>query len=189
MEVKDIFSSMPEFETDRLLLRKLTLEDAEDIFSYASNDEVTKYVTWNTHKTLDDSIDYVKFALGQYENESLAPWGIELKETGKIIGTIDFVSRQTAHNTAEIGYAMSQDYWGKGIMTEAAKALVEFGFNKMELARIQAKCFVENIGSQRVMEKIGMSYEGTLRKSFFFKDKQWDLKVYSIVREDFDNGK
>lgn len=99
-----------------------------------------------------------------------------------MIGTIDFVWWKQVHRSAEIGYILSPDYWGKGLAAEAANELIKFGFNKMDLVRIQAKCFAEHIASQRVMEKAGMNYEGTLRKELFIKEKHRDIKLYSIVR-------
>jgi ribosomal-protein-alanine N-acetyltransferase len=185
MEIEKIYGDLPVLETERLILRKITLEDVEDMYSYASNEEVSKYVTWNTHRTLSDTKEFVEFVLNQYENKKVAPWGIEYKENGKFIGTIDFVWWQPNHKSAEIGYVISKDYWGKGITTEAAKEVIKFGFEKMDLVRIQARCFVENIGSQRVMEKVGMSFEGIIRKGIFVKGKHRDLKVYSILKEEF----
>lgn len=185
MDIEKIYGDLPTLETDRLILRKITGEDVEDMFSYGSNDEVSKYVSWDTHRTLEDTKEFIDFVLGQYKNKKTAPWGIEYKENGKLIGTIEYIGWQPRHNSAEIGYVLHQEYWGKGITTEAAKELLAFGFNKMELVRVQARCFTENIGSQRVMEKIGMSYEGTTRKGMFIKGKHRDLKVYSILVEEF----
>ncbi|WP_042220839.1 GNAT family N-acetyltransferase [Oceanobacillus manasiensis] len=185
MEIEDIFSNLPTLETERLLLRKVTLNDMEDIYSYGSNQEVSKYVTWETHRTLSDTKAYVDFVLSRYENKSIAPWGIEYKENGKFIGTIDFVTWQTRHRAAEIGYVISSDYWGKGNATEAANEVIKFGFQNMDLVRIQAKCFNENVGSARVMEKTGMTYEGTLRKGMVVKGEHQDLKMYSILKEEF----
>ena len=185
MEIEKVFGNLPTLETERLILRKITLEDVEDMYSYGSNEDVSKYVTWETHNTLSDTKGFVEFVLTQYENKKVSPWGIEYKENGKFIGTIDFVSWQVKHNVAEIGYVLSQDYWGKGIVTEAANEVIKFGFNNMDLVRIQAKCFVENIGSARVMEKAGMSFEGIIRKGMFVKGKHQDVKMYSILKEEF----
>ncbi|WP_064091654.1 GNAT family N-acetyltransferase [Rossellomorea aquimaris] len=185
MDIETIFGNLPTLETERLILRKITVEDVEDMFSYGSNEEVSKYVTWDTHKTISDTKEFVDFVLTRYENNQVAPWGIVYKENGKLIGTIDFISWQVKDNSAEIGYVISQDYWGKGITTEAAHEVIKFGFHHMDLVRVQARCFVENIGSSRVMEKIGMSYEGILRKTAFIKGKHRDLKMYSILREEF----
>lgn len=186
MKVQDIYKEIPSFETERIILRKITMDDLEDMFEYGSDEEVSKYVTWDRHKTTNDTKEFIEFVLGRYENGELAPWGIELKENGKIIGTVDFVSWLPHHNNAEIGYVLSKPYWGKGITTEAANELIRFGFEKMDLVRIQARCFMENRGSERVMEKLGMTYEGVIRKGMFTKGEHRDLKLYSLLKEEFD---
>ena len=185
MEIEQIYGDLPALETDRLLLRKITIEDLEGMYSYASNQVVAKYVTWNAHQFISDTKEFVEFVLSQYENRKIAPWGIEYKETGNFIGTIDFVSWLPHHNTAEIGYVIHPHYWGRGITTEAAKRVISFGFEKMDLVRIQARCLIENIGSARVMEKSGMTFEGILRKAIFIKEQHQDLKMYSIIKEEF----
>lgn len=184
MEVEEIYSALPRLETDRLILRKLTLEDADDMFFYCSNEAVSEYVTWDTHQTLSDTDKFIRFVLDKYEKHQVAPWGIEYKGNGRFIGTIDFISWQPNQKIAEIGYVLSQDYWGQGLMTEAAREVIKFGFEHMNLVRIQARCFVENIGSARVMEKAGMSFEGIIRKGLFIKGKHRDGKLYSIVKEE-----
>lgn len=185
MEISHIYCNLPTLETDRLILRKVTLEDAEDIFYYGKREEVTKYVTWGTHKTLADTEEFINFILNKYNNNEVAPWGIECKESGRLIGTIDFVWWEPNKQIAEIGYAISKDCWGKGLTTEAAMEVIKFGFEKMNLTRIQAKCMVENIGSARVMEKIGMSFEGIMRKGLFAKGKHQDIRMYSILKEEY----
>lgn len=184
MKIDDIYRDLPRLESERLILRKVTMADAEDLFYYASNKEVAKYVTWNAHRTLSETRQFIDFILNLYESSQVAPWGIELKETGKLIGTIDFVWWKPHHKAAEIGYAISHDYWGKGITTEAAKEIIKFGFEKMDLVRIQARCFVDNFGSERVMEKAGMTFEGINRKAIFVKGKHHDVKMYAIIRID-----
>ncbi len=119
---------------------------------------------WDTHRSREDTKKFIAYALQQYEDHDLAPWGIEYKKNGKLIGTIDYVSWKPFHHRAEIGYVLSPDYWGQGIMTEAGNRVLAFGFEKMDLVRIYARCIVENTASARVMEKLGMSFEGILRK-------------------------
>ncbi|MCM3733624.1 GNAT family N-acetyltransferase [Fictibacillus nanhaiensis] len=155
------------------------------MFEYGSDEDVSRYVTWDTHKTTNDTKDFIEFVLSNYEKCEVAPWGIELKETGKLIGTVDFVSWSPHHNNAEIGYVLSRAYWGMGITTEAANELIRFGFDHMELVRIQSRCFIKNTGSERVMEKLGMTFEGIVRKGMFAKGKHQDLKLYSILKEEF----
>jgi len=184
VRIEDIYRNLPLLETDRLVLRKLKRDDVLDLFSYASRSEVSKYVTWDAHRSVRDSKNFINFVLGQYREHRIAPWGIEDKKTRKLIGTVGFVWWKPEEGTAEIGYALSPEYWGKGIMTEAAKKLIAFGFERMYLIRIQARCFAENIASARVMEKSGMTYEGTLRKAVYRKGKHWDIKIYSILREE-----
>ncbi|WP_249870363.1 GNAT family N-acetyltransferase [Oceanobacillus saliphilus] len=187
MKVEDIFGDLPTLETDRLILRKIKKHDIEDMYLYGSNEEVAKYVTWDAHKSLSDTEAFMNYALAKYKNKDVAPWAIQYKENGKMIGTIDFIWWKPKHYSAEIGYVISQDYWGMGICTEAAKEMIKFGFEKMNLVRIQAKCMLENIGSEKVMEKIGMVYEGTLRKEMVIKQQHQDLKVYSILLEEFED--
>lgn len=185
MNIEKIYGDLPTLETERLILRKVTKEDIEDMYLYGSDEEVSKYVTWNTHETIADTKGFVEFVLNKYENKQVSPWGIEYKENGKFIGTIDFVWWQPNHKIAEIGYVISKDYWGKGLTTEVAKELVKFGFEEMDLVRVQARCDVENIASARVMEKAGMTLEGIIRKGIFVKGEHRDLKMYSILKEEF----
>ncbi|WP_276540977.1 GNAT family N-acetyltransferase [Salipaludibacillus agaradhaerens] len=184
VSIKEIYTDLPTLTTDRLMLRKITEEDAEDMFYYASDEEVSRYVTWDTHPSLKETKAFIDHILIKYENNELAPWGIVLKETNKLIGTIDFVTWTPAHRVAEIGYALSRKYWGDGIMTEAMKAVVKFGFQSMDLMRIEAKCFDINRGSARVMEKVGMRYEGTMRQAMIVKGKPRNLLLYAILKDD-----
>ncbi|ESU33738.1 hypothetical protein G3A_04510 [Bacillus sp. 17376] len=184
MRIEDIYENLPQLETERLILRKIRREDIDDIHIYASNPEVSKYVFWEAHETRAATEEYVKRILSLYKERKIAPWGIHYKEDNKLIGTVDFVSWQPQHKTAEIGYALSMEYWGRGIATEAAKELIRYGMNEMELVRIQAKALVTNKGSERVMEKAGMKFEGILRKFIYFKGVHHDVKMYSIIKED-----
>jgi ribosomal-protein-alanine N-acetyltransferase len=184
MNREDVFSNFPTLETERLILRKLCLEDAKDVFEYASDPEVAKYVSWEPHKSIEDSINLIKFTHEYYERKEGIIWGIVYKENNKVIGTCD-ISPVTKHFRAEIAYALSRDYWGKGLMTEAVKEVIRFGFERMNLNRIQAMCIPENIGSYRVMEKVGMKYEGVIREYMYIKGKFQDLKLYSILRIEY----
>ncbi|MBO0992805.1 GNAT family N-acetyltransferase [Bacillus sp. SD088] len=189
MGITKILAELPTLETERLVLRKIRTEDLGDMHIYGSNDEVSKHVSWNTHQSLSDTKAFLDNILEQYKKNKIAFWGIELKENRKLVGTINYVTISLKHKKAEIGYILSQEFWGKGIMTEATKEIIKFGFEKMNLVRIEAKCIVENTGSQRVMEKAGMIFEGTIRKGMFTKGKHRDLKSYSILEEEFSRKK
>lgn len=185
MVIDKIYSDFPILETKRLKLRKITLDDVEDMYSYCSNEEVPKYASWNAHNSLEETKETIERVINQWENKKLVHWGIEYKENRKLIGTIEFVTLDTQHKVAEIGYAVSQEYWGKGIATEAANEVIKFGFNNINLVRIQARCYLENIGSARVMEKAKMSFEGVIRKGLYVKGKHQDLKMYSILSDEY----
>ncbi|MGE7672343.1 GNAT family N-acetyltransferase [Lysinibacillus sp. NPDC094403] len=175
--------TIPVLKTARLTLRPISLNDLEAMFNYASSENVARYVTWEPHKSLDDTKEFVELILNGYSQGKHLFWGIEYEQ--KLIGTIDFVSINETHKFAEIGYVLSEAYWNKGITTEAAKKLIDFGFNELGLVRIQARCFEENIGSQKVMEKSGMLYEGILRKSMFVKGIHQNVKMYAITDDNY----
>jgi len=114
-----------------------------------------------------------------------AHWAIELKDNKKVIGTIDNVAWFPRHYNAEIGFILSKEHWGKGLINEAANKVIEFGFEKMELNKIEAPCMVENVQSQRVLQKLGMRLEGILRHKYFIKGIFRDMAVYSILKEEY----
>ncbi|MEG4146751.1 GNAT family protein [Microcoleus sp. Pol12B5] len=185
MNLLDILAHLPTIETERLLLRKITLNDATDMFEYACNPEVSEYTMWSTHTSIEDTKYFLKSITKMYKKRELVDWGIVHKAEKKFIGTCGFVEWSMTHSRAEIGYALSRRYWGEGYMSEAVNAVIEFGFREMFLNRIVARCEVNNIASARVMEKVGMQLEGILRQQLFVKGRYWDLKLYSILREEF----
>ncbi len=155
------------------------------MFEYACNPEVSEYTMWSTHTSIEDTKYFLKSLTKMYKRRELVDWGIVHKAEKKFIGTCGFVEWSMTHSRAEIGYALSRRYWGEGYMSEAVNAVIEFGFREMLLNRIVARCEVNNIASARVMEKVGMQLEGILRQQLFVKGRYWDLKIYSLLREEF----
>lgn len=178
----NIHESLLTLETDRLLLRKMSMTDVFDVFDYAQDPEVAKYTSWSAHKTIADSEQFLEAVIAKYGTGQPMDWGIVHKQDRKLIGSCGFASWERPHSRAEIGYTLSRQYWGQGYMTEAVKAVIAFGFHVMMLNRIQATCMVDNLASARVMQKVGMQYEGTLREYGFFKDRYCDLKLYAIIK-------
>jgi len=170
--------------TDRLILRKMTPDDAEAIFAYASDPEVTRYVIWETHRSVEDSRGFLELVTSKYESGGEPEWGIVYKGDRRFVGTCGIVSWEPHHARAELGYALSRDYWGRGLMAEAVGAMISFGFRAMNLNRVEARCIAENVASARAMEKAGMVYEGTLRQRELIKGEHRDIKVYSILRDE-----
>ena len=169
-------------QTPRLVLRKLEITDAEAIFAYASDPQVATYTLWEAHRSIDDTYAYLNNHVFElYRSGQGMDWGIIAKESNKLIGTCGLYNTPT-HRRAEIGYALSRAYWGQGLMTEAAKSAIAFGFHVMQLQRVQGYCAVENVGSARVLEKAGMQFEGILHNYIFTKNRPWDVRMYAIAR-------
>jgi ribosomal-protein-alanine N-acetyltransferase len=173
---------VPVLRTTRLELSEFHLRDAEDVFSYASDPAVAKTVTWEAHRSLEDSTSFLKFAQSQTcseENKKRFVWA--LRRDGRAIGSISFV--QLAPHFGQIDYALGAKFWNQGLMSEAALEVVKWAFEAVPgLMRIQAKCLVTNAGSRRVMEKIGMEYEGITQAAMIVKEKPVDLATYSVLR-------
>jgi [ribosomal protein S5]-alanine N-acetyltransferase len=182
---ENVLRDLPTLETDRLILRKMTPKDAEAVFAYASDPEVTRYVIWDRHRTIEDSRNFLKHAVRKYESGGEPDWGIVYKGDHHFVGTCGFASWEAGHARAELGYVLSREYWGRGLMPEAVRAMIAFGFERMGLNRIEARCIAENTASARVMKKAGMSYEGTLRQREFVKGTYQDMKLYSVLRSEF----
>jgi ribosomal-protein-alanine N-acetyltransferase len=181
-----VFPDLPELETQRLLLRKMRLDDADAMFAYASDPEVTRYVLWDTHRSIKDSESFLRFATEGYERGDFGGWGIVLKDSGAFVGTCGIdAGYAPEHARGELGYVLSREQWGKSLMPEAARAVIRFGFRRMGLNRVEARCIAENTASARVMEKVGMTYEGTLREREFIKGAYRDMRLYSILRREY----
>jgi ribosomal-protein-alanine N-acetyltransferase len=185
-KITSVFRKFPVLESERLILRRLYKKDAKDIFEFAKDPEMTKYVVWDYHKTIDDTYNFLNTAFDSYKKGDVAPWAIVSKEDMKVIGTIDYHWWNTKYNLAEMGYALGKNYWNKGYTTEAVREIIKFGFDRMQLNRIQAKCEIDNVASEKVMLKCGMKYEGTARKQVFAKNRYRSLKMYAILKEDFE---
>ena len=171
-------------ETERLILRKFTIEDAPAMYAnWASDPEVTKYLTWQPHRSLTDTRAILSLWLSEYDKADYYQWAIELKGVG-IIGSIAVVNIHEGVEEAELGYCIGRAYWGKGIMPEAVKAVIDFLFDKVGFRRVMAKHDVANPNSGRVMEKAGMKYEGTLRQAGHNNRGIIDIVVRAILTSD-----
>ena len=185
MEFEYHLQEIPEFETERLILRKLAFSDVEDVYSFCSNPNVSRPMTWETNDSIEMTKEFLRMVLEGYEKGESGEWAIEWKETGHVIGVAAFIEWSNVHKSAELGYFLSEDYWGRGIVKEALKELIHYGFNELDLNRIDGRCDTDNFGSQKVMKKLGMTYEGTLRKNEWIKGEFRDTQVYSILGSEY----
>ena len=182
---QEFFARLPVLETPRLTLRKVRMSDAADIYRYAKAPEVARHVLWEPHRSILESRGYIRFLMYQYRNGMPGSWGIELKETGRIIGTIGYMSYTADNATVEVGYSIAREHWGKGLMTEALAAVIDETFRTLELHRIEALHFTDNPASGRVMEKCGMQHEGHMRQRINCKGVFRDVEMWGILRSDW----
>jgi ribosomal-protein-alanine N-acetyltransferase len=185
MDIEKIYLESPTFETERLFLRRINEDDVRDYFDFASDQLVTTYTIWDSHKSLDDSKKYIEDLIRKYDSKEAYHWGIIDKAINKFIGRTGFINWDAAHQRTEIGFGISSPYWNKGMITEATKQIIEYGFANLGLNRIEGRCNYNNIGSGRAMEKLGMKFEGILREQLIIKGKFVDQRMYSILKSDY----
>ena len=176
---------MPRIETERLILRKVRMDDAVDMYAYSCDPLVAKHVLWDAHTSVNETKAYLRYMIRKYRMGDPSSWGIEEKATGKIIGTIGYMWYQADNNACEVGYSLARAKWNKGYMTEALKAVIDYSFDTLGFHRVEAQHETDNEPSGRVMEKCGMKKEGTLRGRLYNKGKYVDVNVYAILRSEF----
>lgn len=172
-------------KTERLILRRYKINDAEMMYkNWACDNRVTKFLTWEPHTSADASRALLELWAADYEKDDNYNWVIEFG--GQIIGSITVVRQSERDEFAEIGYCIGFDYWGKGIMTEAAQAVIDFLFRKVGFNRVSIEHAVKNPGSGKVAQKCGMKFEGTKREYFKAQSGEFlDINEYSILRSEY----
>lgn len=173
-------------ETERLILRPLNDADAQSIFDYCSDPEVSKFTTWSPHEALEDSKALIAYAKKNYKRGLPEPFAVTLKsDPQKVVGTVGWFWASEPHKNIEIAYALAKHLWGQGLIVEAVRGIVNSALRKHDIHRISSRCLVGNVASARVMEKLGMTYEGTQNEVMFVKGRFVDLKLYAVLRADW----
>jgi len=181
--------AMPTIETDRLILRRIAMRDAEDIFAYSKDPEVARHVLWSAQKHISEAKDYCRYMARRYRSDEPSSWGIIEKKTDTLVGTIGYMDYNEENATVEVGYSLAKWMWNGGYMTEALHRVIAYTFESMDINRIEAQHELENASSGRVMEKCGMIKEGVLRQRLYNKGKYTDVALYSILRSDYEKLK
>jgi len=181
--------NMPDLATERLILRPMRESDADDMYSYASRNDVTEYLLWSPHPSRGYTRDYLRYISSRYKLGDFYDWAVIEKTSGKMIGTCGFTRFDPPHNGAEIGYVLGPDYHGRGYATEAAERVVEYGFSELGLHRIEARFMMGNEASLKVMEKLGMTFEGYKRDGMLVKGKYRTIGVCSIIENEWKERK
>ncbi|SET54972.1 ribosomal-protein-alanine N-acetyltransferase [Lacrimispora sphenoides] len=170
-------------ETSRLILRRFTIEDAEAMYNnWASSEEVTKYLSWPAHNKVSISQTILEEWTAYYYKKDYYQWAIVLKENGfDPIGCIGVNHHDDAVKLAHIGYCIGQQWWQKGITSEALQCVMDFLFDKVGIQRVESRHDPKNSNSGAVMRKCGMKYEGTLRKADWNNQGICDACYYSLL--------
>jgi len=173
-------------ETNRLVLRKFEHKDAKAMYqNWASDEEVTKFLTWPAHTSLAVSQRIIKDWVCQYASESYYHWAIVLKDHGdEPIGDIAVVDMKENISMVHIGYCLGRNWWHQGITSEALKAVMDFLFDVAEVNRIESRHDPRNPNSGKVMKKCGMKYEGTLRSSDWNNQGICDACYYGLLKSE-----
>ena len=180
-----IFSRMPELQTERLILRRMLVTDAQDMYEYARRADVTRYLLWSPHPDIRHTREYLQYLTTRYAAGSFYDWAVVLTKNNRMIGTCGFTTIDCPHDAAEIGYVLNPDYHGMGIAPEAVEAVLAYGFDRLLLHRIEARFMEGNDASLRVMEKVGMRFEGFRRESMLVKGSYRTIGTCSILFDEY----
>lgn len=168
--------------TERLVLRRITPQDAEMVYIWMGDPEVCKYERWNPHPNSGYSCGYI-MEVFNYELQNTYQWGIEFEN--KLIGSVSIVGVDDFDQKAVLGYCIARDYWSKGYTTEAVKAVLQYMFEEIEMNRIEASHSINNKASGRVLEKVGMQFEGLAKEYYFCSMGFQDSNLYAITKKQY----
>lgn len=179
----DIQTSFPILSTERLDLIEINQKHLSDLFELFGHEDVTEFYNIQTLTKEEDAQQIIDWFRSRFHDKLGLRWGIALKGEKSIIGTIGFNNFTKGHR-ANIGYDLKTDYWNNGLMTEALKATIEYGFEKLEINRIEAEVMPGNIYSEKVLNKLGFKKEGILRDWMLWNNKHYDMIMYSLLKND-----
>lgn len=175
-----------ELTTEQLILRDFTEQDWPAVLAYQSDPRYLRYYAW-AGRTAEEVQAFVQMFLDHQKAQPRFKFqlAVTLKQGGQLIGNCGI--RKDAHNSfqADIGYEIAPDFWGQGYATEAARAVMQFGFGELRLHRIWADCVADNVASARVLEKLGMKLEGRLRENQYYKGRWWDTLLFGILESEW----
>ncbi len=183
--MRRLLRRLPPLEGERVILRLPRMADAGDLFAYASDEELSRHVLWETHRSPADSRDVLRGIIRRNRRGLPVTLAVTLRGDGRMIGTIGFQWIDAESRSCEIGYSVARRLWNRGIATDALKAMLPLCFDMLELNRVQARYDLDNPASGRVMEKAGFRYEGVARQSLMLKGRLADMACCAIVREDW----
>ncbi|WP_439554515.1 GNAT family N-acetyltransferase [Flavobacterium macrobrachii] len=179
------FHPFQNLETERLLLRQLDNKDVNEVLELRGNPETMKFIPRPLAKNTDDALEHIKMINDKIDENVGINWAITIKGSDKMIGLLGHYRIQPENHRAEIGYMILPQYNGKGYVTEAVKAVMEYGFNQMNLHSIEAVIDPENIASERVLQKNGFVKEAHILENELYEGKFWDTVIYSMLKRNY----
>lgn len=180
------FTSFPILETDRLLLRQFRLDDAEAMMRIFGDEEVLRFLTQPLMDSEEKAQRFINRLLRDYERREGIDWVITLKGVGEAIGMCGLYAWDRDSRCMDLGYHIRRSYWGRGFATEAARAVIGWGFTQLDLHRIQADCTEGHTASEQVMIKCGFTHEGTWRESCWEHGRFVNIRQYGLLRREFE---
>ncbi len=179
----EMFRVFPEFESERLRFRDIKQTDVDDLFEIYKNEATLKYQVISPFKSVAEMKRYVEIIRDGYQNRYFIRWGLEHKETGKMIGLISLHHLEFWNYKAEIGYICNESFWNQGLITEAVRKLLDMSMNRWGLHRIEAAIHPGNAPSIRVVEKLGFFKEGYCHEAAYDRDHKCyqDRLMYAIL--------
>ena len=180
-----LFFHIPTLKTDRLTLRGMCVSDAPDMYEYACRPSVTEYLTWEPHASVEETRAYLTYVGQRYRTGDFYDWALISRDDGRMIGTCGFTSFNCPADSAEIGYVLNPAYQGQGLATEAVRRVMRFGFEELSLHRVEAHFMEGNHASRRLMERVGMTFEGFAREAMKIKGKYRTVGTCAILKNEF----
>lgn len=185
MTTVDVFSEPQVLQTERLVLRQITESDGEATFRIFADDRVTEYYAWDTFTSVEQGHELAAKTAGQFRSREALRWGLVLPESPEIIGTCGYTQWNQDHRYAILGYDLARPYWGQGLMSEAVAAVMQLGFERMSLHRVQATVMAGNAASIRLLERAGFSHEGVMRERMLHRGTFHDLWMFGITQAEW----
>lgn len=188
MDEPRVFAVFPILKTPRLVLRELRDDDVMEAHRIFSDEEAVRYLGRLPHTELEKTREYLERNRAQFPNREGIRWAITLAGQDRFIGSCGHWRLIKEHHRSEIGYDLLRQYWGQGIMAEALRAILRFGFEEMELHATEAQIDPENLRSQKVLERLGFRQDGLIRENYFALGKFLDTAIFTLLRREYAVG-
>ncbi|WP_099157508.1 GNAT family N-acetyltransferase [Virgibacillus ndiopensis] len=177
--------TFPLLETERLKLIEVGHQHLQSYFNIMSRDDVTKYYGMESLKNQEEAVNLIEHLRNNYESKRGIRWGIILKDTQNFVGTIGLNNLNIEGKKAEIGFELHPSYWNKGIISEAVKEVLRYSFEDLNLYRMGAVTFPDNVASNKLLKKVGFSLEGKLRRYLYQNNQSHDALIYSFLSTEY----